>query len=149
MSSAASRATLRRVWPVQCYPKSIKTTLNRFFSCTMLSGASKTTVRRMSSEPQRRQYIGCPLSNVDPETTLHRIFFLSNVVWSLNDNTAQGFDVCNIVKGVLRQHFRRFSPVKYCLNTSETIMHKKITCAMLAQSAQTSFCKKTTNTILS
>ena len=32
--------------PVQCCPKSIKTTLNRIFSYTMLSEASQTTLHR-------------------------------------------------------------------------------------------------------
>ena len=32
--------------PVQC-PKSIKTTLNRIFSYTMLSGATQTTLHRI------------------------------------------------------------------------------------------------------
>ena len=55
---------------VQCCPKNIKTTLNRIFSCAMLSGASRTT--------------------------LNRIFFLCNAVWNLLGNIAQGFYLCNV-----------------------------------------------------
>ena len=36
-----------------------------------------------------------------------------------------------------------------CSDTSETTLHKKITCAMLAQSAQTLFRRKITYTMLS
>ena len=36
-------------WPVQCYPKSIKRTLHSICSYTKLSGASWTTLHRVSS----------------------------------------------------------------------------------------------------
>ena len=36
-------------WPAQCYPKSIKTTVPRIFSYTKLSGAFSTTVNRVFS----------------------------------------------------------------------------------------------------
>ena len=89
----------------------------------------------------------------------HRLhFFLCIVAWSLKDNTAQGSYLCNIVirnilfKVVLiffgrhcicknhvqcclraSQHCIRILFRRCCLNTPETTLYKKITCAMLAK----------------
>ena len=35
-------------------------------------------------------------------------FFLCNVVWNLKDNITQGFNLCKVVPGVIKQHWRRF-----------------------------------------
>ena len=67
---------------MQCYPKSITTTLSRIFSCTMLSGASWTTLYKVLPVQC------CPKS---VKTTLNKIFFLLNVAWTLFDNIKQSF----------------------------------------------------------
>ena len=103
---------------VQCFPKSIETKLNRFFSCAILSGASWTTLHKdftyfPNVVPQvLRQHrtwffpVECYLNPLGHHCTrillaqwvVPRVlrqhwkgFFLCNVVWSLLDKTAQGF----------------------------------------------------------
>ena len=61
------------------------------------------------------------------------------------------FFLYNVLPGVLRQHCtgrasRILSNQSYA-NTFETTLHKEITCAVLAQSAQSSFRRKVTYTI--
>ena len=53
----------------------------------------------------------CPKSI---KTTLNRIFSLCKIVWSLSD-IAQGFDLCNVVPRVLRQHCTKFFLIQYCM----------------------------------
>ena len=60
----ASGQHCTRLLPVQCCPKRIKMTLNRIFSCAMLSGASRTTLRLGCLLVQH-----CPKSN---KATLNR-----------------------------------------------------------------------------
>ena len=49
------------------------------------------------------------------QTTMHWVF-LYNVVWSLM-GTTQGFDICNVVPRVLRQHWTGFFPEHRCLES--------------------------------
>ena len=49
---------------VQCYPKSITTTMNRIFSSAKLSGASRTTLHRVFT---------CAMLFGASLTTLHRV----------------------------------------------------------------------------
>ena len=76
------QTALHWVFSVQCCPKSITTLLNRIVSCAMLSGAFWTTLHKVFY-----------LCNVVPRVLSQywTIFFLCNVVWSLLDNTAKGF----------------------------------------------------------
>ena len=91
----------RRSCPVQCCPMSIKTTLNRIFlvQCCL--------------EPHGQHYIGFPLCYVVPGVLRQHIqdFLLCNVVWSLRDNIARGFNQwfsTRFIPEVLKQHYRRF-----------------------------------------
>ena len=55
----------REFWPVHSCPKSFNTTLNRTFSCALLSGTSRTTLHRAFT---------CALLLGASWTTLHRVF---------------------------------------------------------------------------
>ena len=90
-------------WHVQCCPmwqcdmcKSFKTALNRIFSCAMLSGASGTILHKVFPVQM------CPRS-------------IKTTFYSLSDNIAKGFDLCNVAPGVLRQHCTRFFLLQCCL----------------------------------
>ena len=82
--------------------------------------------------------------------TFHKIFFLSRSIWA---NITQGNYLCNVgpwqikvnnlynaVSTILGQHCIRILSSQFCPSTSETILHKKATCTVLAQSRQTCFC---------
>ena len=100
------------------------------------------------------------MSNHSPQTTLHRKIiysflsgficaniaqgnYLSNVGPWLTDNVYYENNLCNVVSTILGQHCIRILSSQCCANTCETIVHKKTTCPMLAQSAKTCFCRKT------
>ena len=70
--------------PVQCCPISIKTTLNRIFSCVMFSGGSWTTLNKVFT---------CAMLSHSPWTTLHRKV------------------ICNVVLTFVGQHCVRKLPV--------------------------------------
>ena len=91
---------------VQCCPKSIKTTLNRIFSCAMLS---------------QENY-----NNIEKD------LFLCNVFWTLLDNLAQIFLLCNGVPTKLRQHWTGFVPVQCCPKSIKTTLNRIFSCAMLS-----------------
>ena len=74
---------------------------------------------------------------------------LCNVCPWQTDNFYEKINLCNIVSTMLGQTCRGILSSQCCPNTSETKLHKKITCAMLAQSTQTRFRRKITYTMLS
>ena len=74
---------------------------------------------------------------------------LCNVGPWLTDNFYEENNLYNVVSTMLEQHCIEILSSQYCPNTSEIILHKEITCAMLVQSAQTRFCRKITYTMLS
>ena len=69
-----------RFWPVQCWPKSIKTTLNRFFIQCCLGGASWTSLHRIliyaifpkSIKTTLNRIFSCPMLSGASPITLHR-----------------------------------------------------------------------------
>ena len=63
---------------VQCYPKSITTTMNRIFSSAKLSGASRTTLHRVFT---------CAMLFGASLTTLHRGYYLYNIVPRVSPGT--------------------------------------------------------------
>ena len=65
--------------PVQCRPKSIKTTLHRIFSYAKLPGASRATLHRV--------FI-CVLLSKEYYDNIAQDFFLCKVVWSVSSNIA-------------------------------------------------------------
>ena len=82
--------------------------------------------------------------------TFHKNFFLSRSIWA---NITQGNYLCNVgpwqikvnnlynaVSTILGQHCIRILSSQFCPSTSETTLHKKATCTVLAQSRQTCFC---------
>ena len=99
---------------MHCCPKSFKTTLNRTFSCALLSGASKTTLYRVFS---------CTMLFDAYCTTLHRIFIcprvspgqekhfigktLGRVVFEAPVNTAEEKILFNVVLILLGQPLHR------------------------------------------
>ena len=108
-------------------------------------------------KPQRQHYIGFLLCNVVQGVLRQYCKGLPKYVW---DNTTQENYLCNVrpeqtdtvlsvnsrcnvVSTMLGQHCIRILSSQYCLNTSKARLHKKTTCAMLAESAQTCFGRKT------
>ena len=111
------------------------------FSCAMLSGVSWAILHRVFACAMLSQeyyhiieqdffYVKCFLEALGKrctrflpvqccpksiKTTLNRIFFLCNVVWSQFENITQSFYLCNVVPKVLRQHWTGFFPVQCCL----------------------------------
>ena len=71
---------------VQCYPKSIKTAMSRFFSSAKLSGASRTTLQRVFT---------CAMLFGASWTTLHRGFCLGNIVPRVSPWTVK--TLCSVV----------------------------------------------------
>ena len=74
---------------------------------------------------------------------------LCNVGPWQTDNFYEENNLYNVVSTMLGQHWIEILSSQYCQNTSEITLHKDITCAMLAQSAQTRFRRKTRYTMLS
>ena len=72
----------------------------------MLSGAPRTKLHRI---------LTCAILSQEHQTNIEQDFFLRNVVWSISDNIAQGFDVCNVVPIVLKQNCTEFFLTQYCL----------------------------------
>ena len=104
MLQGASGTTLDRVFPVQCCPRSIKTTLHRIFSCVILSGAHHP-----------RQHC-----NVVPGVLRKHCseFFPVQCRQEPLGQHCIGFFLCNAVPGVLQQHctgFFYFFPMQCCL----------------------------------
>ena len=69
---------------------------------------------------------------------------LCNVGPWQTDNFYEKNNLYNVVSTMLGQHCIGILSNQCCPNTSGRTLHKKITCAMLAQSAQTRFCRKIT-----
>ena len=84
---------------VQCCSKSIKTTLNRIFSCALLSGASWIT--------------------------LHKVFACIMLAQWLTDNFYEENNLYKVVSTIMGQHCIGALPSQCCANTSETTLHKK------------------------
>ena len=111
------------VFTCACGPKCVKRTLKKTFSCAMLS---------------RSPWVNIAHGN-----------HLCNVSTWLTDNFYEENNLYNVVSTMLGQHCIEILSNQCCPDTSETTLHKKIACAMLAQSTQTCFCRKTTHTMLS
>ena len=126
--------------PVQSCQKNIKAKLHRdfFMQCCL--------------EPLGQYFIRCLPVQCCPKsikTTLHIIFFLYKFVWSLSDNIAQSFYLCNIVPTVLRQNCRGifliqsflepleqhcigFSVAQCCPKSIKTTLHRNFSYATLS-----------------
>ena len=70
-------------------------------------------------------------------------FYLCNVCPWLTDNFYEENNPYSVVSTMLGQHCIGILFSQCCSNTSETTLHKKITCAILAPSAQIYFLRKT------
>ena len=71
-----------------------------------------------SLEPLRQHCVGFWLVQCYPKsikTTLHRIFFLNKVVWSLSGNISYSFQLWNVFSRVLRQQWTGFFLMQCCL----------------------------------
>ena len=67
----------------------------------MLSGVSRATLHRV---------FACAMLSQEYYNITEQNCFMCNVVWSLLDNIAQGFYLCNVVPRVLRQHWTKLFP---------------------------------------
>ena len=74
---------------------------------------------------------------------------LCNVGPWQTDNFYEKNNLYNVVSTMLGQHCIGLLSNQCCPNTSGRTLHKKITCAMLAQSPQTWLCRKITYIMLS
>ena len=107
----AVQTVLRQHWtgflPVQCFPKSIKTTLSKFFSCAMLSFRF--------------------FDNIVPS------FYLCNVVPRVLTQHWTRFLPVQCYLETLAQHWTESFPVQCCKKSTETILNRIFTCAMFSQ----------------
>ena len=65
----------------------------------------------------------------------------------LTGNFYEENNLYNVISTMSGQHFIGILFSQCCPNTSETTLHKRITCAMLSQSTQTCFLRKITYTM--
>ena len=109
-------------------------------------------------EPTLHKKITCTMLAHTPQTTLHKknnlqcfldLSGLCNVGPWLTDNFYEENNLYNVVSTMLGQHCIGILSKHCCPNMSEKTLPKKITYAMLAQSAQTYFRRKITYTMLS
>ena len=114
----------------------------RFFFCTMLSGvcwALHSTgflpVQCFHTTLNRVFYVQCYLEPLGQNCTRLLPVLLPVGPW-LTDNFYEEINLYNIVWTMLGQHCIGILLSQCYPNLSETTMHKKITCAMLAQSAK-------------
>ena len=133
---SGAREYCTRFLPVQCCPKSIKTTMNLWFfpvHAVMCGACTKFLPEQC-----------CPKSI---KTTLNRIFsyeMLSGDSWD-----SQSFYLCNVVPRVLRQHWIRFVPVQCCPKSIKTTLGRIFSCAMLSEASWTTLHKILTYAMLS
>ena len=73
----------------------------------------------------------------------HFTNYLCNVGPCLTDNVYEENNLYNALSTILGQHCITILSSKCCPNMSVTTLHKKTTCAILAQSTQTCFHRKT------
>ena len=91
--------------PMSCCPKSIKTPLNRIFSCAMLSSASRTTLHKnfpVQCCPRRSHSWG----------NIAQIKTLCSVVYEAPDNNAQEKILFYVVLILLGQHYIGKNPMQ-------------------------------------
>ena len=93
-----------------------------FYQCNAVWSLSDSIALRFSVQCcPGFEPVNCRLRTI--KINLHRSIFLSNVVWSLSDNTVQGFYQRNVVPVVLRQHCTGFFLEQYC----RELLRKKCT----------------------
>ena len=126
MLPGVSWATCIRFLPVECCPKSIKTTSNRIFFCALFFGASRMTSHRSFT---------CVIFSIQGVLRKHWTgLFLCNVDCNLLDNIAKGYNIAHlyyIVPKVLRQHSSGFFSCAMLSGDSWTLLHEDFTCSML------------------
>ena len=146
-----------RLLPVQCCPHSIKTILNRNFSCAMWSWANWTKLHKIFT---------CVMLSQEYWDNIKQEFFQCNVVWNLLDNIAQRLYLCNVVSRVLLlywteffhvqfflealgEHCKRFLPVQCCPKSIKTTLNRVFSCAMFSGANWTTLDKVFTCAMLS
>ena len=118
------------------------------FSCALLSWASLTTLHRVLTCARLspgvlihhcRRFFSCTLLSKYVWYNITQENYLCNVEpWQIKEN-----NLYNAVSTILGQHCIRILSCQFCSNTSETTLHKKTTCIVLAQSGKTCFHMKT------
>ena len=111
---------------MQCCPKSIKTTLNRIFSCKMLSQEHQGKIEQdylpvkfcpKSINTTLNTISSCAMFSGDSLTTLRKVFTCAMVTQEYKYNIEKDFFLNNVVPRVLRQHLTGFFPVQCFLET--------------------------------
>ena len=127
---------------MQCWPKVCRHVFpqeNNLYNCLDLP------------VPTLYKKVTCAMFAYSPQTTLDRKM-IYNFVWiylgeyCIRKLPAECYEKINVYKAVLTmmgQHCIRILSSQCSLNTPETALHKKIACAMLAQSSQVDFRIKT------
>ena len=122
----------------------------------------------MLCRASRTHYIGLFLRNVVPKILRqhwtgispvqccleylgqHYTRFLPVLCWPMsNRQFYEENNLYSFVSTMLRQYSIGILSSQCCPNTSETILHKKITCSKLPESAHTGFCRKITYAMFS
>ena len=108
------------------------------FSCALLSWASQTTLHRVLTCARLspgvlihhcRRFFSCTLVSKYIWDNIAQENYLCNVgPWQIKENT-----LYNAVSTILGQHCKRILSCQFCPNTSETTLHKKTTCIVLAR----------------
>ena len=144
--------------PVQCYPKSVKRTLNRFFSCAILSGASSwTTLHKVFTYFPNvvprvlRQHhtwffpVECCLEPLGQ----HYTRILPAKCWPTRVRQhSTGFSPVQCLEP-LGQYCTRILPVQCCPKRIKTTLNRFFSCAMLSGASWTTLYKDFTCAMLS
>ena len=154
MLPGSSWTTLQSFLPVQCYPKSIKTTLNRIAFCAMFSGASWTTLHKfftyamLSQQEYEDNTFSYAILRVAFWATCTR-FYLWNVVLTVLGQHWTGFFLCNVVPRELRQHWTGCLLEQCCPKRIKTTLNRMFSWAMLSGASRTTLHRVCTCVILS
>ena len=155
--SGASRTTPNTTFPVQCCPTGVfRQHCTGFWpvQCCLRQHWVGFFPARCYLEPLGQHCTGFLSVQYCPKSISWDNFAQEKLL-EVQDNTVYEKNLFNVVLIILEQHCIGKNPVQCCprgsqycliiwssqcyLNTSRTTLHKKITCAMLAQSTQSSF----------
>ena len=132
------------------FPQITQTCFRRKITYTILKIARKLPVQCLPTAHEKfwteKQSAMLPWSvwaNIAQRNYLHSVGS-----W-LTDNFYEENNVYNFVSTMLGQHGRGISYAPCCPNTFETTLHRKTTCLILALSAETCYCRKTSFAMLS
>ena len=125
-------------WPVQCYPKSNKTTLHRICSYTKLSGASWTTLHRVSSCAIFPKSIKTNLQRIfsyalllgTSRILLHKVLTCSKLSQEYWDKISEDFSYAMLSRAS-RTTWQGFLPVQCCPKSIKAKLHRTFWCNVI------------------